>query len=62
MKTFKEVTLEEIYAWHTDCDGEECEIREAIKNQSSEEELFAIAMQVDPELFDKSRDVYQSVE
>jgi hypothetical protein len=56
---FDKVALQEIHDWHADCEHEGCEIREAIEKGISDEELIKIAKDVDPDLFDETREVYR---
>ena len=45
--------IQEILDWHTDCDYDECEIKNAIGRGASNSELIEIAQDIDPDLFDK---------
>ena len=51
-----EATVEEIYAWHADCeagnDGE-CAIYDAIQDGKSDEEIVSIAYDIDTELVER---------
>ncbi len=58
-----EIALQEIYDWHDNCrcQGSRCGIYQAIKKNKSENEIVAIAYEIDAGLFDLDRSIYEEV-
>lgn len=49
----KQELIKDIHLWHEDCADENCEIKQAIKENVPDDKLIEVTLDVDPELVER---------